>query len=221
MPGPCGPEHRAGDNGGPDYQGHRGQATPRSSSRRVGLRSLLDRASSLGNRPAIGLPCCLHEPCRDLGPGATLKLRADVLHVGLGRTLRDDKPLRDLPVAQPRGHEPGDLTLSRREQPPRRRTRQSRATGTPCAHAKTVIVPQAFRGSPAVIAPTLDDSASPTTRSPPTRQRRKRGARPYNLGRAPHPAAYWSPGPCAGPHAGAAAYAGSFGSARSRASRLS
>jgi len=56
---------------------------------------LLDRLSGLENRSAaIGWSYCLREPCRDLGPGSALKLGADVLQVGLGGALRNDKPLR-------------------------------------------------------------------------------------------------------------------------------
>jgi len=116
---------------------------------------LLDRLSRLENRSAaIDCSCCHNEPCRDLGPGSTLKLGADVLHVGLGGALRDNKPLRDLPVAQPRGHELGDLTLSGREQPPIGWTRPSRATRALCAHTRTVIVYQGVWGSgPAATIP--------------------------------------------------------------------
>jgi hypothetical protein len=59
--------------------------------------------------------------------------------MGLSGTLRDDKPLRNLPVAQTPGNKLGDLALSRRERPPIGWTRRSRATRALCAHTTTVI----------------------------------------------------------------------------------
>lgn len=70
-----------------------------------------------------------------------------MLQVSLGGALRDNKPLRDLPVAQPRSHELGDLALSRREQPPIGWTRPSRATRALRAHIRTVILYQGLWGS--------------------------------------------------------------------------
>lgn len=59
----------------------------------------------------------VRQPDRDLRTVREAELREDVLDMRGGRTLGDHQPLRDLPVGQARGDQPGDLAFPAGQRP--------------------------------------------------------------------------------------------------------